>query len=584
MKRLVNASDLKNRVEELRLRVCAARGEVAPDLLLMGGRVVDVFTGDIFDADVAVLGGHIVGVGSGYSGPRVLDCCGKFITPGFIDGHIHIESTLLSPRELAKALVHHGTTAVVCDPHEIANVLGAGGIEYILDEGAGLPLDVFVMLPSCVPATHLETAGAELPVEELLKFAGRERVLGLAEMMNYPGVLSGREDVLEKIAAFCELPKDGHAPLLSGKDLNAYVGAGLHSDHECTRESEAREKLRLGVHVMIREGTQAKNLRALLPVVTPRTVARCSLVTDDLHPHDILERGHLDFLMGMAVEEGLDPVLAVTMATLSPARYFGLEDRGAVAPGYRADIAVLSSLRPLRVETVVKDGRVVCHEGSLTVDVPSRGTLTGLSPMNIKSYTAGSFAIPGKAKLIRVIGLVRDQILTTLLTEEAAFRDGLAVADTARDIVKVAVVERHRRTGNIGLGFVRGFGLKKGALASSVAHDSHNIICVGCEDDDMFVAVKAVELMGGGLAAASDGKVTGRLPLPIAGLMSDRPLREVAGGWRRMRDAAERLGSTLEEPFMALSFLALPVIPELRLTDLGLVDVTAFAHVPLFVE
>jgi len=584
VKRFVNASDLKNRVEELRLRILAARGEVTPDLLLKGGRVVDVFTGDIFDADVAVLGGHIVGVGSGYSGPRVLDCRGKFISPGFIDAHIHIESTMLSPRELAKALVPHGTTAVVSDPHEIANVLGVEGIEYILDGGAGLPLDVFVMLPSCVPATRLETAGAELSVEDLLKLAGRDRVLGLAEMMNYPGVLAGREEVLEKIAAFCELPKDGHAPLLSGKDLNAYIGAGIHSDHECTRESEAREKLRLGVHVMIREGTQAKNLRALLPVVTPRTVARCSLVTDDLHPHDILERGHLDFLMGMAVEEGLDPVLAVTMATLSPALYFGLEDRGAVAPGYRADIVVLSSLRPLRVETVVKDGKVVCNEGSLTVDIPSRKLLTGLSPMNIKPYTAGAFAIRGEARCIRVIGLVRGQILTTLLKEEASFRDGLAVADTARDIIKVAVVERHRGTGNVGLGFVRGFGLKKGALASSVAHDSHNIICVGCDDDDMFAAVKAVELMGGGLAVACDGEVTGRLPLPIAGLMSDRPLGEVAEGWRRMREAAARLGSTLEEPFMALSFLALPVIPELRLTDLGLVDVNAFTHVPLFVE
>ncbi|HRT26997.1 MAG TPA: amidohydrolase family protein, partial [Syntrophales bacterium] len=318
VKRFVNASDFKNRVEELRLRVRAARGEVVPDLVLKGGRVVDVFAGEILDADVAVLGGHIVGVGNDYSGPCVIDCRGKFITPGFIDGHIHIESTLLSPRELATALVPHGTTAVVCDPHEIANVLGAGGVEYILDEGAGLPLDVFVMLPSCVPATHLETAGAELSTEELLKLAGRERVLGLAEMMNYPGVLSGREEVLEKIAAFCELPKDGHAPLLSGKDLNAYIGAGIHSDHECTRESEAREKLRLGMHVMIREGTQAKNLRALLPVVTPRTVARCSLITDDLHPHDILERGHLNYLMERAVEEGLDPVLAVTMTTLSP--------------------------------------------------------------------------------------------------------------------------------------------------------------------------------------------------------------------------------------------------------------------------
>ncbi len=574
--------NLKNKAEELSRRIRVARGEAAPDLVLKGGWVLNVFTGEIIEADVAVSGGTVAGVGA-YDGPVMLDVRGKYVSPGFIDGHIHVESTLLSPPELAKALIPRGTTAIVSDPHEIANVAGKKGIQYILDCSKGLPLDVHVMVPSCVPATHLETSGARLSAADLLRFKGKDRVAGLAEMMNYPGVVFGTEDILEKIAAFCDAVKDGHAPLLSGKDLNAYIGAGIRSDHECTREDEAREKLRLGMHIMIREGTQAKNLKTLLPVVTPASVRQCSLVTDDLHPHDLLEKGHLDHLLNTAMDAGLDPLLAVTMVTLSTAEYFRLKDTGAVAPGYRADLLVLSSLKPCRIETVIKDGETVYREGALVSGSYPTAPLSGFSSMRIKPYDASSFAVPVRGDSIRVLGLVHDQILTESLTERVPRVDGSAVSDTARDIIKIAVVERHRATGNIGLGFVKGFGLKAGALASSVAHDSHNIVCIGCTDHDMVHAVKTVEKMGGGLAAVRDGGIIGRLPLPIGGLMSDRPLTEVADGWRRMRQAAANLGCTVNEPFMVLSFLALPVIPKLKITDKGLVDVEKFGLVPLFV-
>ncbi len=578
----MNRIDQRKRITVLSNRIRAARGEIAPDMVLKGGRVVNVFSGEIIDADVALYGGFIVGVGT-YEGPRIVNVEGKILVPGFIDGHIHIESTMLSPPELAKALLPRGTTAIVSDPHEMANVLGTKGIEYILDSSEGLPLDIYLMLPSCVPATHLETSGARLTAADLLAFKGRDRVLGLAEMMNYPGVVFGVEDVIEKIAAFCDVVKDGHAPLLSGKDLDAYIGSGIRSDHECTREDEAREKLRLGMHIMIREGTQAKNLKALLPIVSKETVSRCSLVTDDLHPHDILEKGHLDYLVNKAVAEGLDPLSAIQMVTITTARYFNLQDRGAIAPGYRADVLVLSSLNPLQVERVVKNGLIVGEGSALIPEASGRLPRDGFSPMNIKPYGEESFAVPAQGDYLRVIGLIRDQILTKNLMEKTVREKGRAVCDIARDLIKIAVVERHRGTGNIGLGFVKGFGLKTGALASSVAHDSHNIVSIGCSDRDICRAVKAVEEMRGGLAAVRDGEVIESLPLPIAGLMSDKPLTVVAEGWRKMRRAAMDLGCAQEEPFMVLSFMALPVIPELKITDRGLVDVAAFDFVPLFV-
>ena len=568
-------------IEQLRNRIRAGRGEIAPDLIVKGGRIINVFTREILEHDVAIYDGVIVGIGT-YDGPHVIHGEGHYICPGFIDGHSHIESTMLSPSELAKAVIPHGTTAIIADPHEIANVLGKRGIQYIMESSRDLPVDFYIMLPSCVPATHLETSGAHLACEDLIPFMDEPRVLGLAEMMNYPGVITGAHDVLEKITVFSDVVKDGHAPLLKGKDLNAYIAAGLRSDHECTSLSEAGEKLRLGMHIMIREGTQAKNLRDLLPIVSPATVSQCSLVTDDLHPHDLLHKGHLNNLIDAAVNVGLDPLLAIVMVTQSTARFFGIKNLGAIAPGYQADILLLSSLQPVKAKTVIKNGRVVFDSGRFTAEIPQPSPMDYLSPMNIAPYGPNSFAIHREGASIRLIALITDQLITESKVITAPVEKGVLVSDVKQDIIKVTVVERHHGTGNIGLGMVQGFGLQQGALASSVSHDSHNIIAVGCTDSDLYLAVKTVEKMGGGLAAVKDGEVLSTLPLPIAGLMSDKPLKDVSHGWEKMTKAAQDLGCRLKEPFMALSFLALPVIPELKITDRGLVDVRQFKHVPLF--
>ena len=569
------------RIDRLKKLIRTARGETPPDLVLKGGRILNVFSGEIIRADVAVCDGQIAGVGH-YDGPDAIDVRGAFISPGFMDGHMHLESTMLSPGELAKAVLARGTTAIMADPHEIANVLGIDGVRFMLEASRGLPVDLYFLLPSCVPATNLETSGASLSVADLKPLRRANRVLGLAEMMNYPGVLCGIEPVIEKLIAFRRGVRDGHAPLLSGRDLNAYIAAGIGSDHEGTDRAEAEEKLRLGMHIMIREGTQAKNLKDLLPLVTPRNSRHCSLVTDDLHPHDLLAKGHLNHLLDMAMGEGMDPVEAVRMVTCNTAQYFGLRDVGAVAPGYRADILILSSLAPVRVRSVIKGGKRVFDEEGFHGKASTRTRCGKMGAMNIRPFSREAFAVPHRGERIRVIGLVPDQILTRQLVLEPAVRDGAIVSDIGRDILKLAVVERHHGTGRIGLGFVRGFGLKEGALVSSVAHDSHNIIAVGCNDGDLFTAVKVVEEMNGGLAAVRNGEVLAKLPLPFAGLMSDRPLAEVARGWEELRQVARDLGSVPAEPFMVLSFLPLPVIPELKLTDMGLVDVNLFEPVSLF--
>jgi adenine deaminase len=569
------------RVDRLSRLIGVARGEQPPDLVVKGGRVLNLFTGEIIRADVALSDGRIAGVGS-YDGPAVIDADGGYISPGFMDAHMHLESTLLSPAELARAVIGRGTTAIMADPHEIANVLGIEGIRFLLEASKGLPVDIYFLLPSCVPATGLETAGASLSAADLKPLRRDRRVLGLAEMMNYPGVLAGSGPILEKLDAFRGRTCDGHAPLLSGRDLNAYIASGIRSDHECTGREEAREKLRLGMHIMIREGTQAKNLKELIPLADAQNNRHFSLVTDDLHPHDLLAKGHLDHLVDMAVEGGIDPLEAIRMVSMNTAAYFGLRDVGAVAPGYRADLLILSSLAPVRVRSVIKGGERVFDESAFTGRGMRAAGAERLGAMNIRPFGPEAFRVPAGGERIRVIGLVPDQILTQQIIVEATYRDGMVVSDPRRDILKLVVVERHRATGRIGVGFVQGFGLKEGALASSVAHDSHNVIAVGCEDGDLYRAVKAVEEMQGGLAAVRNGEVLEKLPLPIAGLMSDRPLADVARGWQELRRAARLFGSIPEEPFMLLSFLALPVIPELKLTDRGLVDVNRFAHVPLF--
>ena len=559
------------------------RGEEAADLLLKNGKVVNVFTGEILRADVAVSGGIIVGVGEGYEAVKVIDLSGQYVCPGFIDGHIHIESTMLSPYQFARAVVPRGTTAVVCDPHEIANVLGLEGIRYMLEASENLPLTVFVMASSCVPATHMETAGAALSAQDLAPLFDHPRVIGLAEMMNFPGVLYRLPDVLAKleIAAQRGLPIDGHCPGLTGRDLQAYIASGINSDHECTKLEEALEKLRAGMYLFIREGTTEHNLIELLPVVTADNARRCLFVTDDRHPKDLMDFGHMDYSIRLAVKDGLNPVTAIQMVTLNPAERFRLYDRGAVAPGYRADLVILNDLKDFSVEKVFSRGRLVAENNSPLFDEPQK-TYDVSSSVNIVSERL-RYEIPVQGERVRTIGVVEGQIVTEALELPVKHRNGLAVADVDRDILKLAVIERHHATGNIGLGFVKGIGLKKGALASTVAHDSHNLIIVGTNDSDMTAVAHAVIEVGGGLAAVAGRQLLARISLPIAGLMSEAPFDIVRKEMDELLSAASALGSPLGNPFMALSFLALPVIPTLKLTDLGLVDVNKFAFVPLFV-
>jgi adenine deaminase len=561
----------------------SARGRKPVDLVLANARIINVFSGEIFNGDIAVAHGYIVGFGS-YSAKKKVDMGGRFVAPGFIDAHVHIESSMTGVTEFARAVVACGTTTVVADPHEIANVLGTEGIKYMLDSSRGQPMNIYFTLPSCVPATPMETSGAELAAKDLLPFMGHDQVLALAEMMNYPGVIHEDPEVLRKIemARRARKPVDGHAPGLSGHDLFAYISAGISSDHECTTEREAKEKLNLGMHIMIREGTAAKNLEALLPVVNERTARRMMWCTDDRHPQDILEKGHIDSMVRKAIDTGLDPVIAIQMATINPAEYFGIKTAGAIAPGRRADLVVFSDLDSPHMEAVYSGGVLVAENGKMSPDiVPPEPVL--VPPSMTVDINQIDLSIPVAKGCIRVMDIVPDQIITGQCILEAMIWEGKAVADTSRDILKIAVIERHAGSGNVGKGFVRGFGLKRGAIASSVAHDSHNIIVVGTNDNDMYVAIRAVIKMGGGLAAAYDKKVCADLALPIAGLMSLDPIPAVRDKIDRLIRTAREFGSTLHDPFMTLSFLALPVIPELKITDKGLVDVARFKTVSLFV-
>ncbi|MGQ9757947.1 MAG: adenine deaminase [Actinomycetota bacterium] len=561
--------------------LAVARGEDEADLLLVGGRVVNVFTGEIFERPVAVCEGRIAGIGE-RPARSVVDLRGAYLSPGFIDGHVHIESSMVALPEFVRAVVPRGTTAVVTDYHEIANVLGADGLRYMMRLGEGLPLDVMVMLPSCVPATPMETAGAVLEVDDLLDLRGEESVIGLGEVMNFPGVIHGDPSVWAKLEAFRGLPVDGHAPGLGGRELDAYLAAGVESDHECVALEEAREKMEKGMFLYIREGSTARNLEALLPLVDPRTQDRCLLVTDDKQPEDLLVNGHLDAVLRRAVELGLDPLTALRLVTLNPARRFRLSGRGGIVPGWRADLVVLEDLQGFRVLGVYKEGRLVAEEGSF---LPERRPSTPApGSMKIAWEKLPPLDIPVSGKRARVIGMVPDQIVTSSLVEEPKVADGIVVPDTGRDILKACVFERHQRTGNLGLGLVKGFGLRRGALASTVAHDSHNLVVVGVNDADILAAARRVEAMGGGQVVIWEGKVLAELPLDVGGLMSTLPLEEVARRVKALRVAAQELGCGLREPFMALSFLALPVIPELKMTDRGLFDVGSFRHVPLFVD
>jgi adenine deaminase len=558
------------------------------DTLLAGVKILNLFTGEVTTTNVALGGGRIVGIGSQYRrAQEVFDLSGRYLLPGLIEGHIHIESSLLTPEGFAEAVVPRGTTAVVADPHEIANVLGLEGVRYMLRASRDLPLDCYFMASSCVPATGLETAGASLGPAAIAALLEDERVLGLAEVMDYPGVIQGKREILEKIILARSQGKlvNGHAPGLTGEELMAYLDAGIGSDHESITLEEAQEKLRLGMRLMIREGSQARNLAALLPLVTPVTGRRCLLVSDDKEPHELVADGHLDTLLRRAVSLGLSPHLAVQMVTLNVAEAFGLRERGAVAPGYLADLVVIDSLREFTPLLVFKRGRLVAEEGKLIREIPRMREPGVLDTVRIPRLSTENLRIPaGHARLVRVIGLVQGQIVTRRLVLEATIGNGEVHADPARDILKLVVVERHGRNGNIGLGLVQGFGLRQGALASSVSHDSHNLIAVGVEDQDLLTALEHVAAIGGGLTVVSGGAVRASLALPVAGLMTEEKPGQVAAAMEHLLLNARDIGCTAPNPFAALSFLALPVIPEIRLTDRGLVDVGRGEFVSLAVH
>jgi adenine deaminase len=562
----------------------AATGRIQADLLLKNGKIVNVFSGEIVPCDVAIHRDRIVAMEE-VPAKTIIDLKGKTVAPGFIDGHVHVESSMVTVPQYARAVLPQGTTSVVIDPHEIANVLGREGVQMMIESARGIPLDVFVMVPSCVPATHMETSGAVLSAEDIASFYSEPTVLGLAEMMNYPGVLFKDPEVLEKIRSAKNGLVDGHAPGLSGKDLSAYVATGIGSDHECTTVDEAREKIRKGMTVLIREGTAAKNLETLLPLVRPENAGCFAFCTDDRHPFDLLTQGHLNYLVRRSVELGLDPAIAVRLATRNPALHYGLKDRGAVAPGYRADLVIFDDFRSMTVRLVLKNGRLVAENGRLKEDFSKTGKSRATQSVHVKPFGTDRFGVKAEgSQKILVIGVIPDQIVTKIERLDPKVENGMLVGDLKNDILKIAVIERHKETGNIGVGFARGFGLKRGALGSSVAHDSHNLIVVGTNDADLHAAATELIRMRGGLVAIESGKVRASLPLPVAGLLTEEPLEAVSEKLEELKRAARSLGCALNDPFMQLSFLALPVIPELKLTDKGLVDVVQFKTVPLFSE
>ena len=560
-----------------------AKGEIPADLLIKNTQVVNVFSGKIFTADVAITEKYIAGIGDYQTGKQIIDAKNLYLIPGLMDAHIHLESTLLTPSAFARAVISHGTTSIFIDPHEIANVLGIKGINYMLKATENLPLNVFILVPSCVPATNLETSGASITAEKIAKLLQHPRVVGLAEMMNFPGVINADKTVLGKIMATHATQKviDGHAPLLTGKMLQAYIGVGIDSDHETTQLNEAIEKLEAGMWLMLRQGTAAKNLLTLLPAVNSFTVHRCLLCCDDKEPTDLQKQGHIDHLIKLAIKAGINPIWAIKMATINCAQRFGIKRLGAIAPGYRADLVLVNNLRDFQIETVIKNGKVIFEEGTLKVSLSPYIEPEVTNTVHLKDISPDDFRIFVQGKKVRVIGLLPDQIITKHLIKEVTKNREEIVADLEQDIIKIAVIERHHATGNIGLGLISGLGLKKGAIASSVSHDSHNIVVAGVNNQDMYIAVKAVEKMQGGFFLVENEMVKAGLALPIAGLISPLSAQEVGFHMKTLCQEAKNLGISLPNPFLTLSFVALPVIPELRLTDKGLVDVNKFEFVGL---
>ena len=553
-----------------------AAGRAPADLVLKNATYVNVFSGELEKRDIAVAEGLIVGLGS-YSGAEEVDMTGKIVCPGFIDAHIHLESSLVSPAEFARAVIPHGTTTVITDPHEITNVMGEAGIEYMLASTEGLPVDVRFMIPSCVPASPMDESGANLDYRDIDSFFEHPRVQGLAEMMNFPGIISADSEAVAKIVASQAHHKkiDGHAPGLRGNDLNAYISAGVYSDHECADMEDALEKLRLGQFIMIREGTAAKNLEALMPLIlSEKYYDRCMFCTDDKHPSDLLEKGHIDYICREAVRMGADPIRTVQVACLHAARYFLLNNRGAIAPGYLADFAIVEDLKDFHVVTVYKKGQLVYHDGQVAdfplPTIPEHLTRLAHDTFHLPVLTPASFAETRRKGLI---GMVPGQIITV----DAGYAEGV---DVAGDILKMAVIERHKNTRHIGIGYLRGYGLSAGAVAPSVSHDSHNIICVGENDEDMAFAANRIAQNKGGIVVVRDGEILEELPLEIAGIMSELPLETVNTLLENAKAAAYTLGVSRDiDPFMTLSFMALPVIPTLRLTTRGVIDVNTQQYI-----
>lgn len=554
-------------------RISQGRGDTPADIVLRGGQVFDVITGEMIAGDVAICGDTIVGTADAYDARDVIDVTGLTLVPGFIDTHLHIESSLVTPFEFDRLVTPLGVTTAICDPHEIANVLGVAGIQYFLDAALETVLDIRVNLSSCVPSTDMETAGARIEADDLIPLRAHPQVIGLAEVMNYPGVIHQDPGIMAKLQAFAGGHIDGHAPLLSGKDLNAYIAAGIRTEHEATSAQEAREKLQKGLRVLIREGSVSKDLDALLPLLNERTASYMCFCTDDRNPLDIGEHGHLDYLIRTAIAQGVSPLAAYRAASLSAAEAFGLKDRGLIAPGQRADIVAVRSLDACDAQLTICGG---VRAGETAFNARKLTPPIGRNSVQAPHVTAQDFRTSSNRADTDVIGVIPGKIITDHLHEDIEPQNGDKTPDTTRDLIKIAVIERHGINGNIATGFVKGFGLKQGAIASTVCHDHHNIACVGVDYDDMALATNRMKDIEGGFVVAQNGKILAELALPVAGLMSLAPFEDVRKNLEHLRAAAQSLGVTLQEPFLQLAFLALPVIPMLKITDRGMVDVTKF--------